>query len=194
MRAAHDARPEPARMSAALNGAVAALDLPASEAGNGSADRVADLIVMGHTLEERDGADSVMFNALCIEISQALNAGIEAADPTIVEHWGDNCSRTFITRMVRTLASNGVFQYRNVNVRDESTNRSRRRRVFVLNRSHPLTGIALSARLGPGYAVSASEFTATNDAIATPPLDGHHSAEADSGESADDAEAAVLFT
>ena len=194
VRAAHDARPEPARMSAALNGAVAVLDLPASEAGNGSADRVADLIVMGHTLEERDGADSVMFNALCIEISQALNAGIEAADPTIVEHWGDNCSRTFITRMVRTLASNGVFQYRNVNVRDESTNRSRRRRVFVLNRSHPLTGIALSARLGPGYAVSASEFTATNDAIATPPLDGHHSAEADSGESADDAEAAVLFT
>ena len=36
VRAAHDARPEPARMSAALNGAVAALDLPASEAGNGS--------------------------------------------------------------------------------------------------------------------------------------------------------------
>ncbi len=194
VRAIHDARPEPARMSAALNGAVAALDLPASEAGDGSADRVADLIVMGHTLEERDGADSVMFNALCIEISQALTAGIEAADPTIVENWGDNCSRTFITRMVRTLASSGVFQYRNVNVRDESTNRSRRRRVFGLNRSHPLTGIALSVRLGPGYTVSASEFTATNDAIATPPLDGHHSAEADSGESADDAEAAVLFT
>ena len=194
VRAAYDARPEPARMSAALNGAVAALDLPASETGDGSAERVADLIVMGHTLEERDGADSVMFNALCIEISQALTAGIEAADSTIVENWGDNCSRTFITRMVRTLASNGVFQYRNVNVRDESTNRSRRRRVFGLNRSHPLTGIALSARLGPGYAVSDSEFTATNDAMATPPLDGHNSAEADSGESADDAAAAVLFT
>ena len=190
-RVAHDARPEPARVSAALNGAVAALDLPASESGDGSAERVADLIVMGHTLEERDGADSVMFNALCLEISQALTAGIEAADSTIIEHWGDNCSRTFITRMVRTLASNGVFQYRNVNVRDESSNRSRRRRVFGLNRSHPLTGIALSARLGPGYAVSDSEF---NDAIATPPLDGHNSAEADSGESADDAAAAVLFT
>ena len=199
VRAAHDAPPEPARMSAALNGAVAALDLPASETGDGAAERVADLIVMGHTLEERDGADSVMFNALCNEISQALTAGIEADDSTIIEHWGDNCSRTFITRMVRTLASNGVFQYRNVNVRDESTNRSRRRRVFGLNRSHPLTGIALSARLGSGYAESASEFAATNfaagnEAIATPPLDGHHSAEADSGESADDAEAAVLFT
>ncbi len=186
------ARPDPGLVKA-----VADLELPPAASGDGVADRVADLIVMGYTLEERDGADSVMFNALCQEISEALSAGIEAGDPTVLSHWGDNCSKTFITRLIRALTSGGVFQYRNVSVRDEATNRSRRRRVFGLNRTHSLTPIALADRLGPGYAAPTSasdDFTPVNDAIATPPLESHDSAEADSADSAEDAEAAALIT
>ncbi len=182
-----------ARTDTALTAAFDALGLPESDSGAGALDRVADLIVMGYTLEQRDGVDSVMFNALCQEVSQALTAGIEADDPTVVAHWGADSSRNFVTRLVRTLAGNGVFEYRNVSVLDAETNRRRRRRVFGLNHAHPLTGAALSARLGPGYAApSSGEFTPVNDAIAAPPLDNHGSAEADSAESADDVAAAAL--
>ena len=169
--------PQPDDFNEALTDAVADLDLPPSEDKPGDVARVADLIVMGHTLEERDGADSVMFNALCGEISQALAAGIEFEDPTIMAHWGGNSSRTFVIRLIRSLASNGVFQYRNVSVRDPETNRLRRKRVFGLNRRHPLTGIALAARLGLPYEPSGAEV-ATNDVMAAPPLDEHGSAEA----------------
>ena len=177
----------------ALADAVAALALPPSEDALGDAARIADLVVMGYTLQERDGADSVMFNALCGEISQALADGIAAADPTIVEHWGENCSRTYIIRLVRGLADNGVFQYRNISARDPETNRLRRRRVFGLNPAHPVTGMALAARLGLPYTpADDADNPPTNDAIATPPLTEHHSAEADGPESADDVEASAL--
>ena len=181
--------PEPDDFNAALSDAVADLDLPASQDKPGDVARVADLIVMGHTLEERDGADSVMFNALCGEITEALAAGIEVEDPTVVAHWGENSSRTFVIRLIRSLASNGVFQYRNVSVRDPETNRLRRKRVFGLNRRHPVTGIALAARLGLPYDPSDANV-GTNDAIATPPLDEHGSAEA----ARPDAEPVVALT
>ena len=185
--------PEPVGFDAALAEAVDDLDLPASDDKPGDVARVADLIVMGHTLEERDGADSVMFNALCGEISQALASGIEVEDPTVLAHWGGNSSRTFVIRLIRSLASNGVFQYRNVSFRDAETNRLRRKRVFGLNRRHPLTGIALAARLGLPYEPP-NATNGANDAIATPPLDEHGSAEAARPESADEAEPVVALT
>ena len=180
------------QLFASITQAVASLELMAEDGEQTAADRVADLIVMGHTLEERDGADSVMFNAFCNEVSDALANGIEAGDPTVVAHWSDNCSKTHVTRLVRGLTSKDVFQYRNVSFRDETTNRARRRRVFGLNRTHPLTGMALAHRLGPSYAPADAEFTATNDAIATPPLEEHHSAEAARPESAEEAEVVAL--
>ena len=179
---------------ASITQAVASLELMAEDGEQTAADRVADLIVMGHTLEERDGADSVMFNALCNEVSDALANGIEAGDPTVLAHWNDNCSRTHVTRLVRSLTSKDVFQYRNVSFRDETANRTRRRRVFGLNRTHPLIGMALAHRLGLSYAPADTEFTATNDAMATPPLEEHHSAEAARAESAEDAEATAILT
>ena len=177
---------------ASITQAVASLELTAEDGEQTAADRVADLIVMGHTLEERDGADSVMFNAFCNEVSDALANGIEADDPTVIAHWSDNCSRTHVTRLVRSLTSKDVFQYRNVSFRDETTNRTRRRRVFGLNRTHPLIGMALAHRLGPSYAPADADFAATNDAIATPPLEEHHSAEAARPESAEEAEVVAL--
>ena len=187
-------QPDPARYDGALAEAVANLDLAGSEDAAGDTNRIADLIAMGYTLEERDGSDHVMFNALCGEISEALAAGIEARDSLIMSHWGDNSSRTYVIRLIRSLASNEVFKYRNVSVRDPETNRMRRRRVFGLNREHPLTGIALAARLGLPYAPPAQNGIGLNDALATPALDEHGSAEAANASTAEDTEPAVLLS
>lgn len=180
--------------SDALAEAASALDLPEAKDADGNTNRIADLIAMGHTLEERDGPDHVMFNALCSEISEALAAGIEVEDRHIVSHWGENNSRAYVIRLIRSLASNDVFQYRNVSVRDLETNRLRRRRVFGLNREHPVVGVALAVRLGLPYEPAASAKVGINDALATPALEEHGSAEAAHAESAEDAEAAVIFS
>ncbi len=185
------AGPDQARIERSLADAIAAMDLPESGDPEGDAARIADLVVMSHYLEDRDGADSVMFQALCNEISQALTEGITAQDATILKHWGDSpdmVARNLITRYVRTLMSGGLFQYRNINVRDPETNRSRRRRVFGLNREHPVVGYALAARLGIAYEPPADDPVPTNDAIAAPPVDDHGSAEADRPESVEEPE------
>ena len=197
--------PEPAVSDAAtyrqtqiersLMEAIGAMDLPQSDDPDGDAARIADLVAMSHFLEERDGADAVMFQALCNEISEALTSGIEAEDATIRKHWGDSpemVARNLITRYVRALMSNGMFQYRNINIRDPETNRSRRRRVFGLNREHPVVGYALAARLGLPYDPRAEEGPSPSDAIAAPPLDDHGSAEADRPETAEEAEVVAI--
>ena len=195
--ASEPVRPDLAELERALGDAVGELDLSAAEDPPAADDvaRIADLVAMSHFVEERDGADAVMFQALCNEISTALTQGMEAKDPTILEHWGDSTdlvTRNLITRQVRGLMSNGVFQYRNVNSRDPETNRLRRRRVFGLNREHPLTGIALAVRLGLAYPPPSEEIGATNDAIATPPLADHGSAEADNPGVVEEAEVVAI--
>ena len=186
------AGPDQAKIERSLAEAVAAMELPESGDPEGDAARIADLVAMSHYLEDRDGADSVMFQALCNEISEALAAGIEAEDVTIRKHWGDSpdrVARNLITRYVRTLMAVGLFQYRNINFRDPETNRARKRRVFGLNREHPVVGFALAARLGLPYEPPAGDDPApTNDVMAAPPVDDHGSAEADHAETAEDAE------
>ena len=187
-------RPRSPDYEALLSEAIGELDLPESDDTTGDVSRIADLIAMGYTLEERDGPDHVMFNALCSEISEALAAGIEAEDGHIVSGWGENNSRAYVIRLIRNLASNEVFHYRNVSVRDPETNRMRRRRVFGLNRESPVVGAAVALRLGLPYESAAPVEVGINDALATPALDEHGSAEAAHAESADDAEAAVVFS
>ena len=175
--------------------AIRDMDLPASEDPEGDAARIADLVAMSHYLEERDGPDAVMFQALCNEISEALTAGIGAEDATICKHWGDSpdlVARNLITRYIRTLMSNGMFQYRNINIRDPETNRARRRRVFGLNREHPVVGCALAMRLGESYEPPAYDGGSSNDAIAAPPVDDPGSAEADRPATADEAEVVAI--
>ena len=215
-RSARRVAPDASAVRSALDAAFRELEPASSDDAPGALERAADLVVMGHTLEERDGADAVMFNALCNEVSQALSAAIAAADTAVTPQWGEHSSKTYITRLVRSLTASGVFQYRTISVRDAETNRLRRRRVFGLNRQHPLTDAALAARLGPAYAAAAAtsapaadpstpesgngfaspdaDAGPTNDAVATPPLDGHHSAEADRPETADEAEAAAIMS
>ena len=190
--------PQPSPAERSLMEAIADMDLPESGDPEGDAARIADLVVMSHTLEELQGADSVMFQALCNAISENLIAGIEAEDATVRKHWGDSTdlvARNLITRYVRTLMAGGLFQYRNINFRDPETNRARRRRVFGLNREHPVVGFALAARLGLPYEPPADDDPApTNDAIAAPPVDHHGSAEADSAETAEEEAEVVAFS
>ena len=185
------AGPDQAEFERSLADAIAALDLPQSDDPEGDAARISDLVAMSHFLEDRDGADAVMFQALCNEISEALTAGITAEDATVCKHWGDSpdmVARNLITRYVRTLMSNGLFLYRNINLRDPETNRTRRRRVFGLNRAHPVVGFALAARLGLSYEPPSDEMAPTNDAMVAPPVDDHGSAEADRAETAEEVE------
>lgn len=184
--------PDQAYIERSLADAIAAAELPESEDPEGDAARIADLVAMSHYLEDRDGPDAVMFQALCNEISENLTAGIETENDLIRKHWGDSpdmVARNLITRYVRTLMGVGLFQYRNINFRDPETNRARRRRVFGLNREHPVVGFALAARLGLPYEPPADDNPApTNDAIAAPPVDHHGSAEADSADTAEEPE------
>ena len=190
------AGPDQAEVERSLAEAIAATDLPQSGDPEGDAARVADLVAMSHFLEVRDGADAVMFQALCNEISQALTDGIAAEDATIRKHWGessDMVARNLITRYVRTLMGCGLFQYRNINFRDPETNRARRRRVFGLNREHPVVGFALAARLGLPYEPPDEDEPApTYDAIAAPPVDDHGSAEADRAETPEEVEIVAI--
>ena len=189
------AGPDQARIERSLADAIVGMDLPQSDDPDGDAARIADLVAMSHYLEDRDGADAVMFQALCNEISEALTAGIEAEDATIRKHWGDSpdmVARNLITRYVRTLMGVGLFQYRNINFRDPETNRSRRRRVFGLNREHPVVGFALTARLGLPYEPPADDPAPTYDAIAAPPVDDHGSAEADRSETPEEVEIVAI--
>ena len=213
-----DADTDPYQLFRALAETIIALDLPPDAGPGDCVNRIADLVTMAHTLEERDGADAVMFNALCGEVSQAIAAGIDAADPTIVAHWGNAgmTSKVRITRLVRSMASKNIFEYRNISARDPETRRLRRRRVFSLNRAHPLVEMALALRLGrpweppatssppapaptPSRAPSAepapqppADAGDAGETMATPPLDETHPAEAEGLVTAEDAEAAVL--
>ena len=214
-----DADTDPYRLFRALAEAIIALELPHDAGPGDCVNRIADLITMAHTLEERDGADAVMFNALCNEISQAIAAGIDADDPTILAHWGNSgmASKVRITRLVRSMASKNIFEYRNISARDPDTNRARRRRVFSINRAHPLVEMALALRLGhpwnppavtpplpaptprraaqpvaPQPPADAGDAGDAGEVIATPPLDETHPADAEGLVTAEDAEAAVL--
>ena len=212
-----DADTDPYQLFRALAEAIIALDLPPDAGPGDCVNRIADLVTMAHTLEERDGADAVMFNALCGEVSQAIAAGIDAADPTIVAHWGNAgmTSKVRITRLVRSMASKNIFEYRNISARDPETRRLRRRRVFSLNRAHPLVEMSLALRLGRPWEPSATTTPApaptpsrapsaepapqppadagdAGEVIAAPPLDETHPAEAEGLVTAEDAEAAVL--
>ena len=57
-----------------------------------------------------------------------------------------------------------------------------------------MVGVALALRLGLPYESAAPPNVGINDALATPALEEHGSAEAAHAQSAEDAEAAVIFS
>ena len=118
---------------------IAQLNLPDSPADGLDAQRIADLIVMGDALEQQEGVSHVAFNFMATEVSKALESGLEAGQRRDLSALGPGalpnlrkpgCSEAWARG---TCLRQGWHSWR-----DDDTGRSRRRRTFYLDRSHPL--------------------------------------------------------
>ncbi len=167
-----DAAPElPAPLSPelvrALEEALAELELPAGPGDGLDGHRVKDLITMADTLEHREGVSHVAFNFLVGEVCDALRGGLEVEHVEIAQRWGGQVfSRTYVTKLVRSLSVGNVFQRGWHSDRDEETGRTRRRRTFNLNRAHPLVQQVIESQWGaesdgPGDAIGTEAVVAT---------------------------------
>ena len=132
-----------------LEETLAQLELPDGPGDGLDGRRLTDLIIMADTLEHREGVSHVAFNFLIGEVCDALREGLNAEHAEITHRWGERIfSRTYVTRLVRALSGNGVFVRDWHSDRDEETGRTRRRRTFNLNRSHPLVEQAVKSLWG----------------------------------------------
>ena len=151
----------------ALEEALAELELPAGPGDGLDGHRVKDLITMADTLEHREGVSHVAFNFLVGEVCDALRSGLEVEHVEIAHRWGGQVfSRTYVTKLVRSLSVGNVFQRGWHSDRDEETGRTRRRRTFNLNRAHPLVQQVIESQWGavsdrPGDAIGAEAAVAT---------------------------------
>ena len=129
-----------------LQEAIGSLGMPTEPDDGQQADRVSDLIFMANTLEHQEGISHVAFNFLVSEICDALGQGIEAGHTDITQRWGQASSRTYVSKMLRSLSDGEFFLKGNHSWRDENSGQNRRRRTFNLNHDHPLVQQALAAR------------------------------------------------
>jgi uncharacterized LabA/DUF88 family protein len=125
---------------------IAQMELPEGPDDGQDAQRIADLIVMADTLEHREGGNQVAFNFLVSEVCLALEEGLKAGQEEITQHWGQTHSRTYVTKLTRSLANGGIFQRGWHTSKDQDSGRSRRHSTFNLNRSHPLVQKVLEAQ------------------------------------------------
>ena len=144
------AEPEPVRqppvdLDVILSEALPALDLPTGPDDGLNGRRVADLIVMADTLEDRSDVSHVAFNYLVGEVCQALDEGLKAEHEEITSRWGEAYSKNFVTRMVRGLGNGELFLKGWRQVPAEGGGRPRRLSTFYLNREHPLVQGVLRA-------------------------------------------------
>jgi len=129
-----------------LQEAISSLGMPTEPDDGQQADRVSDLIFMANTLEHQEGISHVAFNFLVSEICDALGQGIEAGHADITQRWGQASSRTYVSKMLRSLSDGEFFLKGNHSWRDENSGQNRRRRTFNLNHDHSLVQQALAAR------------------------------------------------
>ena len=151
-------------LSNALQGASNGLGMPTEPDDGLLADRVSDLIFMANTLEHQEGISHVAFNFLVGEICEALSQGLEAGHPDITQRWSKSSSRTYVSKMLRSLSDGEFFLKGNHSWRDETSGQNRRRRTFNLNQEHPLVQQAISARTNDGE----SQAIATVDEAPSP--------------------------
>ena len=143
-------------LAQALQEAIGSLGMPAEPDDGLLAGRVSDLILMANTLEHQEGISHVAFNFLVGEICDALSQGLEAGHPDITQRWGQSSSRTYVSKMLRSLSDGEFFLKGNHSWRDETSGQSRRRRTFNLNQEHPLVQQAIAARSGGEVAAPAA--------------------------------------
>ena len=119
------------------------IDLPKGPDDGQNEQRVSDLIVMANHLETRDGVSHVAFNFLAIEICSALQTAINERHEEITGRWATSNSRTYITRLLRSLGNAGVFKKGWHTGKDQDTGKSRRRSTFNLDHTHQLVKTVL---------------------------------------------------
>ena len=83
------------------------------------------------------------FNFLVGEVCQALDQGIEAENPYIQSRWGKAASRTYVSRLLRSMGNGDLFTKSWHSVPDEASGRNKRRRTFYLDQENPLVKITL---------------------------------------------------
>ena len=113
---------------------------------------------MANTLEHREGVSHVAFNFLVTEICDALAQGLEAGHPEITQRWGQSSSRTYVSKVLRSLSDGEFFLKGNHSWRDETSGQNRRRRTFNLNHEHPLVQQAIAAHSGGDGAESSASI------------------------------------
>ena len=141
-----------AGLADAVREAIAVITLlPEPDDGQNS-ERVSDLVVMAHTLEQQEGAEQVVYNSLVAAICGALEQGLEAGNAEIAQRWSISSPRDYVSRMLRGLSEGDFFRRSTHHWREEGTGRRRQRSTFNLNRDNELVGRMLTARLGPAAA------------------------------------------
>ena len=125
------------------------LNLPPSQPDGLDGRRVADIIIMADTLEHQEAVSHVAFNFLVSEVCQALDEGLKAEHLEITQRWGQDFSRTYVTKMVRSLGNADLCTKGWHTATDSESGRSRRLRTFYLNRTHPLVEKVLQDRWAP---------------------------------------------
>ena len=135
-------------LAEAVQGAISSLGMPTEPEDGLLGERVSDLIVMANTLEHREGVSHVAFNFLVSEICDALAQGLEASQEEIIHRWGQASSRTYVSKILRSLSDGNFFLKGNHSWRDETSGQNRRRRTFNLNHDHPLVQQVIAVRWG----------------------------------------------
>ncbi len=135
-------------LAAAVEEALASVPLPDKPEDGHTPERVSDLIVMADTLEHREGVSHVAFNFLVGEVCDALQQGLQAEDAGITQRWGETSSKSYISKMLRSLSDGGFFQKGTHTWRDEESGVNKRRRTFNLDRENDLVRQVLQATWG----------------------------------------------
>jgi uncharacterized LabA/DUF88 family protein len=160
---------ENAELAQAMQDAISSLAMPAEPDDGQLAERVSDLIIMANTLEHQEGISHVAFNFLVSEICDALSQGLEAGHDEITQRWSQASSRTYVSKILRSLSDADFFIKGNHSWRDETSGQNRRRRTFNLNQEHPLVQQVVAAHLGNGSADNGSTDIGTGSSAYVDP-------------------------
>ena len=113
-------------------------ELPEMPGDGLTGQRMTDLIIMADSLEQREDVSHVAFNFLVGEVCQALEEGLAAENDVISLRWGQASSRTYVSRMLRSMGNGNLFVRSWHSSPDEDSGRNKRRRTFYLDHENPL--------------------------------------------------------